>query len=878
MIDGKVYVYNKHMKLLAIFDGHSSGMSEDGMKSLMVNPRVRTTSNGESTFSFQMLVNSEKWIAIRDPENIYMVNGRYYTALNAGSYQYGGNDGVRTVNVMLVETWYLLDAKFVQAYNCGLYTYAKAKFKNYTTDGAVFTLSKAGASNPSDSISTENAWEQVKLWTPKNEKGSDLTYGILKSDNYKPTEWENAPSGVFMSAINISGNSGTVTIKARATTRKQQTYEYKKNKSYSIDVKPLPSKLIQVYVNSTVTETTTSGSSTETVYTTSNKKAEHTYNASTGTFTLSYSAKSNETINAVIAEYDYYNLGDIKSGATCTFAYGAEVVDNHTFVILPKANTKYKLVIDGVTYNDNEVKDARGVIMPRGSGGYAMWAALKNSGWKLGICDVIATDFDPNIDYGVFNIESDQKSVLYIVQYIQELYGGILDWDSKNKIVNYRGENSTDYQAYDDGFNRYKGYQFREGKNMKDQPKVVYDNDLITKAYLKGYGGLNVKKVNNGKMYVEDYSYTDITYEGYLEQPLIYDTRDEGGQRQLLYWGQKEIAKKCRPRKTISIEATDIRTVEGHEHEVFDINEIVRVYYHDEQDNTETYEDKRIILWEYNVFAMWDCTVELGDKTQNLSEIFKLIYNTAIENSPQPNATGKLPSSEFTYSTTNQDLNDYLNQTIENNYSSIANLITESTAGYATAELFAEYQKTTDRLISETYAGLMVYADEKTSAVQLIVEGKYTELNQKLTAEYGELNGKIVNIETETKAGFAAQQDINSATTAQFSSLTKRIINAEGDIEAAIESVAGVYTYVDASIAAIDIVAEINGARSWITIDTSNGISLGSSSAADIKISIPTGRIEMQALNSIIMKSNVFFTDSVDFSQATVRGLEATWG
>ena len=807
-----VYVYDKHMNLIATFDGNTEGLSNEEMRNLMVSPTVHIETNGESTLSFQMLVNTEKWQLIRDPENIYFLNDRYYTALNENSFQYQGTGNARIVNVTLPETWYLLDKKFTQIYNCGIYCYAKAKFSGYTTDGAIFTISSSDCSNAGDTITPANAWTQVKMWETKNEDGTDISYAILQSNNQKPTNWENVPSAVFFESFSVYGNTATVKIKSRAKKTVQKSFEYVNGGSYAFEDFPYPASLLSVSVTSTVTTKTEE----KTTYTTSTKEVSYSY--SNGRFSISYSPSENETIANVICQYEYYDLGSISSGATCYFAYGPEVVDEHTVVILPKAKSKYKLTIDGVEYNDSEVRDARGVIMPRGSAGYAMWAILKNSGWSLGVCDVLATGFNTSIDYGCFNIESDMKDVLYNIQYVQELYGGILDWDSKNKVLNYRAENSDDYEAYQDGFNDWTGYEFRSGKNMTDQPDITVDNNLTTKGYLLGYGNLNVKNVNGGKSYVEDYSYTDSVYEGYLEQSLIYDTNDEGGQRQLLYWGQKEIKKRSRPRKTISANVTDVRTTPGYEHEVFDINNIVRIYYRDKVTDEEIYEEQRITLWEYNAFALYDCTVEMGDKTQNLSQLFKLIYNKSVEDSPSTDASGNISSSDLVIEIPNYDvsssfgyygsggygrtLSDYIEliarKTTENS-DAISGLVIEATDLYARSELFASYQKQTDELFSQTYSGLTVYADKKVAELEAVAEGHWTQLGN-----------DIESVETYARAGFEAQAAQNAAFTRQYSELTTTTKNLQLQITTTTTALAEFKTYASSNYASVSAVATLN--------------------------------------------------------------------
>lgn len=830
--DNIIRVYNKNKELLAVCDGETEGKMPEAMQNTLVAPRVRRVLNDESTLTFQALADSDLWQSIKDPENLYHVNDRWYTALAASAYQYKAEKGVRVINASLVETWSLLNRSYNQAYNCSIYCYARASFVRNTTEGAVFAVKSSGCSNPGDNIPEAAAWEQVKTWAPTDDAGNILSYAILTSDEYAPKNWEDAPVAVALKSVTIEDDTVFLEITPRTYKHITQTWDYSAG-SYKLDssLRVYPQKLTSVRVNYT---TTTGGE-----YNTQETEVSYNYSASAGSFTISFSVPSGAVVNAVIVEYDYYDLGKIGSDATCTFAYGAEVVDEHTFVILPKANSKYKLTIDGVPYEDEQVKDARGVVMPRGSGGYAMWAALKNSGWSLGICDVIATDFDPKIDYGCFNVESDMKDVLYNVQDIQSLYGGLLMWDSENQVLDYRAENSEDYQAYDDGFNDWTGYDFRVGKNMTALPEITYDNTIITRGYPLGYGGLNIKAVNDGKTYIDDFSYTDAVYEGYLEQPLIYDTNDEGGQRQLLYWGRRELAKRCRPQRSISLSVKDIRTTEGCEHEVFDLGDIVRVFYIDDQTGFERVEEQRITVWEYNVFAMWDSLVELDNKTRNLVELFKLIYNYT-QDSPSSNASGQISSTDvridgvtgLPYTPTLTEEIESLSRTTTSNTDAIADLIVETNNFYAKLDLFTQYQKQTDELFTQTYAGLQLYADAKSASAVL-----------------------------------AAQMYTDSAT-------------------AHLASTAYVQTYVTEKIAQIDIVAALNneihqgvGAMiSFITVSASEGVRLGSS-LAYINIT-QGGNIELAAFNGsyfttyATFESSATFLSDVEF-QGNVTGVYA---
>lgn len=334
-----------------------------------------------------------------------------------------------------------------------------------------------------------------------------------------------------------------------------------------------------------------------------------------------------------------------------------ESIDEHTVKILPKSTET--LFVNGNSYSDSQVVDSRGVLQPRGSAGYALWALLRDTGWSLGVCDVIDPEFNTANDWGCFNIETDMKDVLYNIQFVQEQYGGILVWDSKNKTVSLRSESVSGSD-----FNTWKGYSIRKGKNLEESPTITWDNDLITRLYVLGESNLNIKDVNDQKGYVEDYSYTDAVYAGYLQNQNIYGTDEDDdsdeseyessagvdGQTALLYWGQEQVKKYSKPRKSVSYNVVDIRgNIEAEFYEDFDINDIVKAYYVDNDTGEEVEEELRIQHLQYNYFfPSTDSVIEVGDKVANEVEIIHEIYKTQKYETVKSNALRKLATVAIT--------------------------------------------------------------------------------------------------------------------------------------------------------------------------------------------------------------------------------------
>ena len=415
---------------------------------------------------------------------------------------------------------------------------------------------------------------------------------------------------------------------------------------------------------------------------------------------------------AFIYEGDLVNVTLVEKWYELSKCYGQvhnvdvniEALDEHTVKVLPKTKPEFKMTVNGVKYDDSVIKDSRGILLPRGSAGYALWGLIKANklGWTLGVCDVIVDGFSASEDYGTFNLETDMENILSNIQAVQSLWGGILVWDSLNKVVHLRDETKPDSD-----FNKWKGFTVRKGKNMLSEPILNVDNDIITKAYILGNNNLNIKKVNNNKTYIENYSYTKNVYEGYLTNPNIYYTGagSTSGQKQLLEWGKRELEKLCKPREQSSINIIDRSEEKAFSHEKFEIGDNVKVYYEDTKGNTVV-KMQRIIQHSFNVWDISDATILVGDVIMNQRDIYKLVYDNALNpylNSEDItlNLDGTL--SEYYNGGTRKTLYDLL----EGN-----------------AYIVTEFRKHTDEEFIETRAGIELLSDNLGSQITLLAEFK----------------------------------------------------------------------------------------------------------------------------------------------------------
>jgi len=887
----QIEVYSKAGDLIASFsnpiatpDNPSAALTSDERREVMIDPTVKLVQNGESSFTFKMLVSAEKFHLIKTIGNRFHVNGRVYTALtdDAIVYGYEGEDS-RVATVTLVEEQYTLQKKFVQAYNVMPYSKALATAgvacvaydrTEKVAEIATFVISSADAN-----------FQKALLWDI-----TDTIYILEPSDT-----WEEPPT--YINPVSITKTEESITI-------------------------------------------------------------------------------------------TFYNLGGaIPLGATALFGAGIESIDDHTVTILPKANKKYKLTIDGVQYEDSVVLDERGILMPRGSGGYALWAMIRHTGWQLGTCDIIhdqfnttqvdavaqsevrdftgiygtykdsskswvfdvaqstdsafrralnwkvgdtlyiadisdvddvpewtdapdsvhityfsATDsritiktdgsgtivndcvvafsnagaaleakfvvpssdagfslantwedgyslsvydavgwadapvsarilsvitneagdleitilnlgglisagatvrFISGSEVGVFNCETDAKDIFENIKLVQELWGGVLVFDSFHKVIHYRDEEKEGTD-----FNTWNGYTIKRGKNLTASPSVSWNADIITRLYPLGSDKLNIALVNDGKRYVDDFSFTDEVLEGYVEQPNIYDTLDDGGMLQLLYWAQREVAKVCKPRMTVKYEnkVVDRRQIGGYEFDVFDLNSIVKAYYIDSESGEETSELLRIVNWEYNVWnPLTNTTIEVGDIKANVRDIFKLIYKKT-EEMPAFDAKGRISADDISVGSSSSSssrrggggsgggggtLADELEKQIQSNAYFYQKFDQQS----AVIGAVAQFATQTDEYSRSGIAALDIKVDETSSALQASVRQTYETLSGEIT-------------QTDATLRLWAEDSFASA------ELTTRYNN----LVSGMGNYTSIKQFADATYAKTEIEAWVNSTRSYLTV------------------------------------------------------------
>lgn len=288
--------------------------------------------------------------------------------------------------------------------------------------------------------------------------------------------------------------------------------------------------------------------------------------------------------------------------------------------------------IDNLTVNGVDISAEN--PYEKGTAAYVLFALLYGTDWSVGICDVD----------GKFDLESDKLSVLANIKEVQAKWGGILMFDSLAKKVHLRAE---------EAYKPYNGYGVRFSFNETGLERTINRN-IVTRLYVYGKDNLNIAKSNDGKEYLENYSYTSSI----LCATMINNDITTVGE--LIVWGKRELEKICKPQVTLRISLIDRSQIEGGVS--FDVSDIIDVV---DTDLSESKYQARVTEKSYLYFQPWNCNVTLGDE----KEVFAAKIKYALDNANKVNnltdLVGRVSSNDINMSGTKQSMTSYVQLTNE---------------------------------------------------------------------------------------------------------------------------------------------------------------------------------------------------------------------
>ena len=192
---------------------------------------------------------------------------------------------------------------------------------------------------------------------------------------------------------------------------------------------------------------------------------------------------------------------------------------------------------------------------------------------------------------------SSEKNALSILRNVADLHGGDLVFDCANRLVHLLTVNGKD-----------SGALFAYRKNMKSIQRVVDTRSLVTRLYAFGADGLTFADINNGKPYVEDYTYT------YEVRISTLDCSSFTNPYQMKEYAEMRLAQYAKPTISYVLNAMDLSVLTGYEHEAWALGDYVRV----EDKELGISVTTRIVRREYNLQEPWNTVLELSTTLKNL--------------------------------------------------------------------------------------------------------------------------------------------------------------------------------------------------------------------------------------------------------------------
>ena len=215
--------------------------------------------------------------------------------------------------------------------------------------------------------------------------------------------------------------------------------------------------------------------------------------------------------------------------------------------------------------------------------------ALQGTEWEVGVVNVSTKR----------TWTSTEDNALSILRHVQNIHGGDLIFDNANKLVNLLTFSGTD-----------SGALFCYRKNMKSIQRVIDTTSLITRLYAVGADGMTFANINDGKPYVEDFTYTSEI------RIKTLDCSNFMNPYQMLEFANMRLADYATPRISYVLKAMDLTVLTGYEHEAWNLGDTVMVVDEDLDLSIKT----RIVRREYNLQEPWNTVLELSTTLRELGD------------------------------------------------------------------------------------------------------------------------------------------------------------------------------------------------------------------------------------------------------------------
>lgn len=192
---------------------------------------------------------------------------------------------------------------------------------------------------------------------------------------------------------------------------------------------------------------------------------------------------------------------------------------------------------------------------------------------------------------------STEKNALSLLRAVADLHGGDLVFDCPNRLVHLLTISGRD-----------SGALFAYKKNMKSIKRVVDTRSLVTRLYAFGMDGMTFADINDGKPFLEDFSFSSSLRISSLDLSSFTNPY------QMKEFTAMRLAQYAKPKVSYVLNAMDLSVLTGFEHEIWALGDYVHVQDKELGVSVTT----RVVRREYNLQEPWNTVLELSTTLKNL--------------------------------------------------------------------------------------------------------------------------------------------------------------------------------------------------------------------------------------------------------------------
>lgn len=228
--------------------------------------------------------------------------------------------------------------------------------------------------------------------------------------------------------------------------------------------------------------------------------------------------------------------------------------------------------------------------------------ALRGTGWRVTKSNITGMD---NRKRG---ITMSNVTAYDVIKKICEVYNCEVSWNEEYRIISISPQIGNDM-----------GLHFMTGLNVREFSNSMESYEYYTRIIPIGKDGLDIKSVNDGKDYLENYQHTSKV------KTLIWEDSNYTDPTALMEDAKYKLNELSKPKKTISIKIVDLSALNKGAYFNYDIGDIVTVV----DGETKTREKMRIVKTvKYTADPMKN-TCELSSTILSFEEMQKKLFAAA---------------------------------------------------------------------------------------------------------------------------------------------------------------------------------------------------------------------------------------------------------